>query len=165
MQINMDVKGLKGLNNKLNYLKNNLSKDVTAKAIIVGSLLVESDAKKNISNAKDVAADKWSRTAHGMTGRQKLSGRKLKVGEGNLRATINHDISVNYIKGTVEGSVGANKVYARIHELGGYAGPGRKVLIPARPYLLPALLKNVKKVKDMLKENFWKLVGKARTMK
>ena len=28
--------------------------------------------------------------------------------------------------------------YALIHELGGRAGPGRKVTIPARPYLRPA---------------------------
>ncbi|MBF0283596.1 MAG: phage virion morphogenesis protein [Magnetococcales bacterium] len=31
--------------------------------------------------------------------------------------------------------VGSNVVYARIHHLGGMAGRGRKVKIPARPYL------------------------------
>lgn len=31
--------------------------------------------------------------------------------------------------------VGTNKRYARIHQLGGKAGRGRKVTIPARPYL------------------------------
>ena len=31
--------------------------------------------------------------------------------------------------------VGSNLVYARIHQLGGQAGPGRKVTIPARPFL------------------------------
>jgi len=32
-------------------------------------------------------------------------------------------------------TVGTNKKYARIHQLGGQAGRGRKVTIPARPYL------------------------------
>ncbi len=32
--------------------------------------------------------------------------------------------------------VHANKVYARIHHYGGKAGKGRKVTIPARPYLM-----------------------------
>ncbi len=31
--------------------------------------------------------------------------------------------------------VGTNVVYARIHQYGGFAGRGRKVKIPARPYL------------------------------
>jgi phage virion morphogenesis protein len=32
-------------------------------------------------------------------------------------------------------AVGTNRVYAAIHQLGGQAGRGRKVTIPARPYL------------------------------
>lgn len=31
--------------------------------------------------------------------------------------------------------VGTNKIYARIHQLGGFAGRGRKVVIQARPFL------------------------------
>ena len=31
--------------------------------------------------------------------------------------------------------IGSNKDYARIHQLGGDAGRGKKVKIPARPYL------------------------------
>ncbi len=44
----------------------------------------------------------------------------------------------NSIAWTVRGNaiiVGTNLVYARIHQYGGYAGRGRKVRIPARPYL------------------------------
>lgn len=32
-------------------------------------------------------------------------------------------------------SIGSNRVYAAIHQLGGMAGPGRKVKIPQREYL------------------------------
>lgn len=44
----------------------------------------------------------------------------------------------NSISWKVVGSriyVGTNLEYARIHQFGGYAGRGRKVRIPARPYL------------------------------
>ncbi|WP_448377770.1 phage virion morphogenesis protein, partial [Fervidobacterium sp.] len=44
----------------------------------------------------------------------------------------------NSIAWTVRGDtiiIGTNVVYARIHQYGGYAGRGRKVRIPARPYL------------------------------
>jgi len=33
-------------------------------------------------------------------------------------------------------TLGTNVIYARIHQLGGQAGRGRKVTIPARPYLV-----------------------------
>ena len=33
-------------------------------------------------------------------------------------------------------AVGTNVIYARIHQLGGMAGRGKKVRIPARPYLV-----------------------------
>lgn len=43
--------------------------------------------------------------------------------------------SLNYASGRLKAEVGTNRVYARIHQLGGKAGRGRKVTIPARPYL------------------------------
>lgn len=55
--------------------------------------------------------------------------RKALILTGRLR---------NSIAWTVRGDaivVGTNVVYARIHQYGGYAGRGRKVRIPARPYL------------------------------
>lgn len=43
--------------------------------------------------------------------------------------------SLNYAAGRLQVAVGTNRTYARIHQLGGKAGRGRKVTIPARPYL------------------------------
>ncbi|MDD2870088.1 phage virion morphogenesis protein [Neomegalonema sp.] len=43
--------------------------------------------------------------------------------------------SLNWRASRLEAAVGTNRVYARIHQLGGKAGRGRKVEIPARPYL------------------------------
>lgn len=43
--------------------------------------------------------------------------------------------SLSYAAGRLQAAVGTNRTYARIHQLGGKAGRGRKVTIPARPYL------------------------------
>lgn len=43
--------------------------------------------------------------------------------------------SITHVVRGRELTVGTNRVYARIHQLGGQAGRGRKVTIPARPYL------------------------------
>ena len=44
----------------------------------------------------------------------------------------------NSVKSAADGTmvaVGSNLAYARIHQKGGKAGRGKKVTIPARPYL------------------------------
>lgn len=43
--------------------------------------------------------------------------------------------SIDYAAAPDALAVGSNVVYARVHQLGGKAGRGRKVTIPARPYL------------------------------
>ena len=43
--------------------------------------------------------------------------------------------SLTWRPGSAEVAVGSNRRYARIHQLGGDAGRGRTVAIPARPYL------------------------------
>lgn len=48
--------------------------------------------------------------------------------------------------------VGPHKVYASINEFGGMAGRGRKVRIPARPYVWPAYKKTRKKIVDMISQ-------------
>lgn len=51
------------------------------------------------------------------------------VDTGRLRNSISFSV------GESDVHVGSNAEYARIHQLGGKAGRGRKVTIPARPYL------------------------------
>lgn len=46
----------------------------------------------------------------------------------------------------------AKAPYGRIHEKGGYAGRGRSVRIPARPYLRPALNDSVHVIQSMIAE-------------
>lgn len=60
---------------------------------------------------------------------ERLMGRKILQDTGQLAASI----SPKYTKDSA--MVGTNKVYAAIHHFGGDAGRGRKVTIPARPFL------------------------------
>lgn len=57
------------------------------------------------------------------------SNPKLLRDTGNLYDSVTHKVHMLGV------TVGTNRVYARIHQLGGTAGRGRKVTIPARPYL------------------------------
>jgi phage virion morphogenesis protein len=60
-----------------------------------------------------------------------LSGRLPLTDKGILRRSIAPtEIRANGIV------IGTNKIYAAIHQFGGQAGRGKKVPIPARPYLL-----------------------------
>ena len=43
--------------------------------------------------------------------------------------------SITYKHDGVSVNIGTNKKYARIHQFGGKAGRGKKVTIPARPYI------------------------------
>jgi len=57
---------------------------------------------------------------------------------------------LSFSAGGVRVTFGSKTPYARIHEKGGTAGPGRSVRIPGRPYLGPALAKEEAKVAGLL---------------
>lgn len=56
-------------------------------------------------------------------------GKILQVSSGGLAADISTEVGPTFVR------VGSGKEYAAIHQLGGEAGRGRKVHIPARPFL------------------------------
>lgn len=56
-------------------------------------------------------------------------GKILQVSSGGLAADISTEVGSTFVR------VGSGKEYAAIHQLGGEAGRGRKVHIPARPFL------------------------------
>lgn len=76
--------------------------------------------------------DKWQKLAKSTikqrTKKGHWPGRILQV-RGELASSI-----TSYYD-SYSAVVGTNKVYAAIHQLGGNAGRGKKVKIPARPYL------------------------------
>ena len=57
-------------------------------------------------------------------------GKKILIHTGRLLQSITYEA----LKDKVE--IGSNLPYAAIHQFGGWAGRGRKVYIPARPYLV-----------------------------
>lgn len=76
--------------------------------------------------------DKWTDLAESTkkqrTKKRKWPGQILQV-EGQLAASINTEYDDN------SATIGSNKDYAAIHQLGGQAGRNKSVKIPARPYL------------------------------
>jgi phage virion morphogenesis protein len=60
---------------------------------------------------------------------RRVALRKPLIRTGRLKASIGWKVAGNAI------AVGTNLVYAAIHQFGGRAGRGRKVRIPARPFL------------------------------
>lgn len=94
-----------------------------------------------------------------------LSGRILNRRTGRLRNSITHKVKIQGDK--VVGTIGTNVVYGRIHELGGEIFPRKakalkfnipgvgwrtvkKVTMPARPYLRPALEDNMSEITRIL---------------
>lgn len=61
---------------------------------------------------------------------RKLMNRKILFKQGLLLGSINYQAAADSVR------IGPHRVYAAIHQFGGRAGRGRKVKIPARPYLV-----------------------------
>lgn len=77
--------------------------------------------------------DKWQELAESTIKKRKKTkhwpGRILQV-EGQLATSITTQYD------NESAVIGSNLAYAAIHQLGGQAGKGKKVTIPARPYLI-----------------------------
>lgn len=80
--------------------------------------------------AKEVRPrDRLKRGGISAAAQRRMALRKPLVVTARLKNSISWKVVGNRIY------VGTNLEYARIHQFGGYAGRGRKVRIPARPYL------------------------------
>lgn len=86
-------------------------------------------------SVRSMAIDAFSASASPEGADWKPSQRALAAGGKTLvdTGTLQNSLSVSASRDEV--SVGSNMVYAAIHQLGGKAGRGRKVTLPARPYL------------------------------
>lgn len=92
-------------------------------------MLVETDKRFTGQHAPD--GTPWKPLAPATLRVKKTSKILQEQGRrGGLRGTIAYHVSDKR-----KLAVGTNKVYGAIHQLGGQAGRGRKVTIPARPYL------------------------------
>jgi len=73
----------------------------------------------------------WGKTSMTARGQAAWEGRKPLTDTGRLRRSI--QVAEVTPRSVV---IGTSVIYAAIHQFGGMAGRGRKVLIPARPYLV-----------------------------
>jgi len=78
--------------------------------------------------------EKWKPLAGPRKNRKGRDGKPEKNPKPILDTARLRD-SISFSATPSEVHVGSNVEYARIHQLGGQAGRGRKVTIPARPYL------------------------------
>jgi len=72
----------------------------------------------------------------GRPGKWEESQRVKESGGKTLIKTRRLQNSITYKTDKTSLTLGSNVIYARIHQLGGQAGRGRKTTIPARPYLM-----------------------------
>lgn len=81
----------------------------------------------------------------------KPSKRAMKQGGKTLQDTGSLAASISTRYNNNSAVVGTNKKYAAIHQFGGKAGRGRKVTIPARPFL-KLTNDDLQEIKDAVKE-------------
>jgi phage virion morphogenesis protein len=95
---------------------------------VIGEELVKSTEARFGSQGPAPDGTPWKALSPATLKRKKHS--KILTESGHLRGSIR-----SQLMGTHAVAVGTNRVYGAIHQLGGPAGRGRKVRIPARPYL------------------------------
>lgn len=89
----------------------------------IGQSLVTS-TQKRFETGRGPEGDTWEESA-----RARLQGGKTLVDQGHLKNFLTYRAHRDSVE------VGSNQVYAAIHQLGGDAGRGHAVHLPARPYL------------------------------
>ncbi|OPY07247.1 MAG: Phage virion morphogenesis family protein [Syntrophaceae bacterium PtaB.Bin095] len=94
----------------------------------IGEDLVKSTEARFDSQGPAPDGKPWAALSPATLKRKQHS--KILTELGHLRGSIRSQLF-----GTHGVAVGTNKVYGAIHQLGGPAGRGRKIRIPARPYL------------------------------
>lgn len=149
MKYQVDIKGFKEARKKLGLVADDAATMAIRTGIFVATKNTQEDARAYISsNQNSLTAEQ--RSAAAQTGAAKVGDNQLQVQTGRLQ----NGILVQIEDKGATGVVYSNVEYARIHELGGYAGKNHKVLIPARPYLGPAFFKNIKPMLEFIKQEF-----------
>jgi len=123
------------------------------------------------------AMEKCMAVAEGTAKREYLSGpgpSKLQRRSGRLRGSITTEVSATPTG--VEGALGTNVIYARIHEKGGVIRPkvadalrfmvpgvgwrtAQKVVIPPRPFMRPSVAGNLDRFKGVFADSLIEAFG------
>lgn len=89
----------------------------------IGEIVRES-VERNFEEGRSPDGKNWQPSIRAL-----LTGGKTLIDKAILKNSLNVRASRDRV------SVGTNVIYGAIHQFGGKAGRGRKVNIPARPYL------------------------------
>ncbi|MCH5277475.1 MAG: phage virion morphogenesis protein [Desulfovibrionaceae bacterium] len=89
----------------------------------IGEALV-SGTLKRFQHEEEPSGKKWPKSK-----RAALESGQTLTDTGLLRRSIDYAATPDKVM------VGSNRVYARIHQMGGKTGKGHKVTMPARPFL------------------------------
>lgn len=125
VQIEVTLQGIEQAQAALGRLA---STDLEDLAFNVGALLESSTHERIASEKRAPDGTPWAPWSE-RTAARRGEHHSLLVYGNHLLTSVQ-----NYTEGTTV-RVGSNLVYAAIHQQGGKAGRGRKVTIPARPYL------------------------------
>lgn len=113
-------------------------------ALDEAAAVVENSTRARFRQQHDPQGNPWTplsrRTLERRGGRTRKEQRSIRGQRAATSAQILIDTarllrSITRQVDATEASVGTNVVYGRIHQLGGKAGRGHRVRIPARPYL------------------------------
>lgn len=117
LEINLDA-------NRLEHGLDRLLKNATNTRPMMRAIATEMvSLTEDNFESESWGGEKWKQSKRAANG-----GKTLQL-TGQLAASISTKIGNGFAQ------IGSNKKYAAIHHLGGQAGRGRKVTIPARPYL------------------------------
>lgn len=103
-------------------------------------------------NFEEEGRPKWKTLAASTLRQRAKEGSSGKI----LQRSRNLARSITRHSDAESAMVGTNLVYAAIHQLGGQAGRGRKVKIPARPYL-----ELTRDDEDAIEKSFARFLGDA----
>lgn len=108
---------------------NNLAKDFNDPKEILNEIgiLTKNKSEESFEKQSSPFGGKWKANAPATLIQKR--GNKILTQSGLLRT------SLTYKLGNQSVTIGTNKEYAPIHQFGGKAGRGKKVIIPARPFL------------------------------
>ncbi|MCL9820946.1 phage virion morphogenesis protein [Helicobacter sp. 14348-15] len=107
----------------------NLAKDFNNKKEILNEIgiLTKNKSEESFEKQSSPFGERWKANAPATLAQKR--GNKILTQSGLLRT------SLTYKLGNQSVTIGTNKEYASIHQFGGKAGRGKKVIIPARPFL------------------------------
>lgn len=108
---------------------NNLAKDFNDPKEILNEIGILTKNKSEESFEKQTSPFGGGWKANAPATLIQKRGNKILTQSGLLRT------SLTYKLGNQSVTIGTNKEYAPIHQFGGKAGRGKKVIIPARPFL------------------------------